>query len=383
MKKRMSWYWAVPGTAGLALVMAAVLLLVSTAGRTPTASAQTGCVLSVTKVADVGIAPEGSDITYDIRVTNTGTVQCTNVEVADQLVADLDCISTTQNADFTTDDCVGDPGQLITWEAATLDVDETGTLTMVARLGAGATDGETVANTAAASADQGSTGDSDSWDVVINDCDLSISKDADPDDEVGEGGEIVYTITVDNDGGADCNDVVITEDIPGDTDCIDTGVTSDSDLDEGDFDVDGCDASGEVTWDGFDLDNGDRIEVEMTVELTSGAEDGDDIDNTACVTSDDTDEDVEICDTMTVDVEGVAATKTPTRTVTPQVTATVQALPTVIAPPPPVPTVRATIAPPITGTGSDGSSRPLAATLGLVGAALLLVSGGVLVKRTR
>jgi len=80
-------------------------------------------------------------------------------------------------------------------------------------------------------------------------------------------------------------------------------------------------------------------------------------------------------------VNGDAATATPTRTVTPQ--PTVQVIPTVQAPPPAVPTVRATIAPPITGTGSDDSSRPLAAMLGLVGAALLLGSGAVLVKRTR
>ncbi|HUS83364.1 MAG TPA: hypothetical protein VM013_08950, partial [Dehalococcoidia bacterium] len=45
----MSRYWAVPGAVGLALVMAAVLLLVATAGHTPTASAQNGCILTLTK----------------------------------------------------------------------------------------------------------------------------------------------------------------------------------------------------------------------------------------------------------------------------------------------------------------------------------------------
>jgi len=40
MKRRMSWYWALPGAVGIALVMTAVLLLLTTtAGKTPTASA--------------------------------------------------------------------------------------------------------------------------------------------------------------------------------------------------------------------------------------------------------------------------------------------------------------------------------------------------------
>jgi len=388
-----AWWWVLPAAAGLALVAAAVLMALG--GRTPSANAQAGCILEVTKAADVGIAPEGADITYTITVKNAGTVQCTTVAVVDDLVDDLDCISTTQNADFavTAGDCALAAGAPVHWTAATLDVNETGTLTMVARLGTGATDGETVANTADATAAAGSTPDSASDDVVINDCDLTISKDSD-DDEVGEGGEIVYTIDIENVGTVDCGDVVITEDIPNDTDCVGTDViedNSDVDID----DADGCDASGSVTWEVTEgtldgLEPGDEAEVEITVELTSGAEDGDNIDNEACVTSDDTDANADICDTLSVDVEGVAATSTPVATATTVAVPTatprpvVPVAPPVVAPAPPAPST--TLIAPLTGSGAEsgaGGSLPLALALGLAGGCLLLLGGVAMLRRPR
>ena len=136
---------------------------------------------------------------------------------------------------------------------------------------------------------------------------LIISKDADV--EVGEGGEIIYTIHIENQGTVDCGDVVISDMIPNDTDCIATDIIEEgSDVDIAE--ADGCDSNGDVTWevtqgslDG--IEPGDEAEVEMTVALTSGAEEGDGIDNEACVLSGG----VEDCDTVTVDV-GAAATPT-------------------------------------------------------------------------
>jgi uncharacterized repeat protein (TIGR01451 family)/fimbrial isopeptide formation D2 family protein len=389
MKKRMSWYWAVPGATGLALIMAAVMLLVSTAGHTPTASAQTGCVLSVTKTANVEIAstgPEASAITYTITVDNTGTEDCTTVTVTDNLPADLACASTTQTGGFTPSGCAQVLDETVTWSLATLTpAAAAATLTLVANTGAGADEGDLITNTAVAAAAQGSTGDSASVDVFISDCDLSISKDSD-DNEVGEGGEIVYTITVDNANNAgDCADVVISETIPDDTDCIATSISNDSDVDINA--AEGCDSSGTVTWDvsegSLDGLTEDQVaEVTMTVELTSGANDGDEIDNEACVTFGDLPDDFAICDTLTVDVSGVAATATPTVGPTPTRGPTVQpVVPPPVAPPVAVPLP--TIAPPITGTGPGGGSGPLALGLALVGVCLLLVSGAAMVKRTR
>jgi hypothetical protein len=115
------------------------------------------------------------------------------------------------------------------------------------------------------------------------------------------------------------------------------------------------------------------------LSLTSGANEDDKITNEACVTSSsDVNGD---CDSAKITV-GAPATSTPQPTATTQ---PIVAIPTVQVQPPAIPTARplATIAPPITGTGPDGGSGPLALGLALVGASLLLVSGAALVKRTR
>jgi len=213
------------------------------------------------------------------------------------------------------------------------------------------------------------------------DCDLSVSKSDSP-TTVGEGGEITYTITVTNDGSGngDCTDLDVVDAIPDDTDCVDATVASSSDIDEGDFDINGCDSSGDVTWStNTNLDTDDSVVLTMVVELTSGAQEDDTITNEACATS--TNDVGGDCDSERTTV-GAPTTATPQPTATRA--ATVQPIPTVIAPPP-IPTARplATIAPPITGTGPDGGSGPLALGLGLVGVCLLLVSGAAMVKRTR
>ena len=390
-----SWWWVLPAAAGLALVMAAVL--VALAGRTPTVSAQADCTLDITKTADVGIAPIGGDITYTIVVTNASdpASPCTTgVTVTDTIPANTDCIDATATGSgtFTDVGCDAD-GDVVWTSGADLADAATATLTLVLRVTGG--DGTTITNTAVVAGVDGATGDTANDTVVVNDCDLTISKDSD-DDEVGEGGQIVYTIDVENTGTADCANVVITEDIPNDTDCTATDVieaNSDVDID----DADGCDASGSVTWEVTEgtldgLEPGDEAEVEITVELTSGAEDGDNIDNEACVTSDDTDANTDICDTVTVDVEGVAATATPTKTTTPSgVTPTATARPVVpvappVAPAPPAPTggQAPTLVAPLTGSGAEsGGSLPLTLALGLAGGCLLLLSGAAMLKRPR
>jgi len=212
-------------------------------------------------------------------------------------------------------------------------------------------------------------------------CELNAVKDAAA-STVPEGGQITYTIKVENNGSGSgsCTDLTVTDVIPADTDCVSATATDDAGLD---IDIDGCDTSGTVTWDTNDnLDTDDQVTLQMVVKLTSGANEDDKINNEACATSSsDVGGD---CDSARVTVTGATATPTTAPIATAQPTVSV---PTVIAPPPPAPTARAlpTLSPPITGSGSTsgGGSGPLALGLGLVGACLLLVSGAALVKRAR
>ena len=215
-------------------------------------------------------------------------------------------------------------------------------------------------------------------------CDLSVSKSDSP-TTVGEGGEITYTITIKNEGdeNGDCTDLIVTDAIPDDTDCV--SATDDGSLD---FDISGCDASGNVLWDTNDnLDDGEDVVVTMVVELTSGAEEDDTITNEACaISSEDVPGD---CDTETTKV-GAPATKTPTPTATTRPTVQPPVAPPPVAPPPvappagePLPSLIA----PETGSGAHAggtsATQTLALGLGLAGVCLLLVSGVALARRPR
>ena len=208
-------------------------------------------------------------------------------------------------------------------------------------------------------------------------CQLKINKTVD-DSTVPLNGIATFTIEVSNDGNGDCADPQISDVIPDNTDCEDATVASSSDIT--DINIDGCDSSGTVTWDSDDdLNDSDTIVLTLELSFESDVDVDDDITNEACATSSsDVGGD---CDSARVTaVEEATSTPPPTATRA----ATVQPIPTVIAPPP-IPTARplATIAPPITGTGPDGGSGPLVLGLGLVGVCLLLVSGAAMVKRTR
>ena len=213
------------------------------------------------------------------------------------------------------------------------------------------------------------------------DCVLDIEKDAD-ESEVAPGGEITYTITITNDEDGDCTDIVVTDDLPSDLTCVSATVVEEEnlDFDQGDID-DSCDDDN-VEWaadTGDVLDGSDEVVLELVVTADDDLDEGDEVDNEVCVNAEGA---AEACAVETTDI-GEEATSTPQPTATRQ--ATIQP-PPVVAPPivaPPVVVAAPVIAPPVTGTGPDGSSLPLAAMLGLVGAALLVGSGAMLVKRTR
>ncbi len=92
MKKRITWCLAAGGMAGLALVMAAVALLLSSGGRTPTTSAAAGCTVTVTKEADSEVVFPGEDITYTITVSAASVAgdftDCDQVTITDAIPDD-------------------------------------------------------------------------------------------------------------------------------------------------------------------------------------------------------------------------------------------------------------------------------------------------------
>jgi uncharacterized repeat protein (TIGR01451 family) len=219
--------------------------------------------------------------------------------------------------------------------------------------------------------------------TVNPDCNLTVDKTA---GTVGAGGDLTYTIKINNDASNDdgeCTDLTVTDVVPDNTDCVTASVTDDGGLSFDDSAIqDDCDGASEgdtVTWDtNSNLDTSTEVVLKMVVSLNSSIDEGEHVSNTACATS--TNDDAGDCDTVRVTV-GSAATSTPQATAT---TAPI-VVPTIIVPAPVIPSARPlpAVTVPSTGTGPDDSSHALAYGLAALGAVLVLASGAVVVKRTR
>ena len=377
------WWWMLPVAAALAVAVAAVL--VALPGRTPSASAA-ACALTITKTADASKVPLGGTIKYTLTVTNTSTdTACAHVVVTDVLSTKTDCTTTTETGGFVLSpgSCTAHPAT-VTWGLVSFAAAATATLTIDATVNSTAVAGDSITNTATGTADGDivATGGVLATPVVVNDCDLTIDKSDDP-TKVGLEGEITYTITVENVGTIDCTETItVSDDNPTHTDCVESSVDSSSDIDESDFTVKDCNY-----WKTTEtLDKGDQIVLTMVVELTSAADDGDTIENEACVNMSGF---AEKCaqETTKVDEDVTTATKTPTPGPTATVGPTATARPVVppVAPPPVVaPPAPTGLIAPLTGSGTgsgSGGSLPLA--LGLAGGCLLLLGGVAMLRRPR
>ncbi len=123
--------------------------------------------------------------------------------------------------------------------------------------------------------------------TVNPDCDLQISKYADR-GTAAEGGQITYTIAVNNGGSGQggCTDLTVDDVIPANTDCVDASVDPSSDISSSNFDIVGCDTSGTVEWTtDSSLGKDEQVVLTMVVDLTTSANEGDMIINEACATS--------------------------------------------------------------------------------------------------
>jgi uncharacterized repeat protein (TIGR01451 family) len=214
-------------------------------------------------------------------------------------------------------------------------------------------------------------------------CILEIDKDADT-GEAAPGEQVEFDIDVQNDGDEDCVDVVVSDEIPTDTDCVKVNEPSGVDVDE-----DECDEFGTVEWYDFDLEPGEDVTLTITLEVESDADEGDDIENEACVEAEG---ESGVCASDEFEVEEAEPTATPTATRTPVYLPTpttyVAAWPT--AAPAVVPAAETGVSPvvaPSTGTGSlsEGGSmaETLALALGLAGGAVLLASGVAVMRAKR
>jgi uncharacterized repeat protein (TIGR01451 family) len=175
----------------------------------------TGADLSVTKAVDNATPLEGDTVVYTVTVTNHGPVDATGVSLSDVLPAGLTYVgddAAASNTFYDSGTGVWAVGSLSNAGAATLHI------TATVNLG---TAGSTLTNTASVSGsdqpDPVQGNDSAAVDVTVvaqgNTADLAVTKSVD-DASPSEGGTVVYTVTVTNNGLLDATGVSVTDVLP-------------------------------------------------------------------------------------------------------------------------------------------------------------------------
>jgi uncharacterized repeat protein (TIGR01451 family) len=156
--------------------------------------------LSITKSADIAsIASPSNDITYTIKVTNTGTQTLTNVVVTDPMD------SASGNIVGTVASLAPGASQTFTfsYDVTQADIDNNGAID-------GTADGK-IHNTATVTDDQHITRDASTDVTVVQFSDLAVTKTANIASVASPSDDITYTITVTNNSNQTLTNVVVTD----------------------------------------------------------------------------------------------------------------------------------------------------------------------------
>jgi len=174
------------------------------------ATVQRLVMLEVTKVAAPDPVNAGEEITYTVRITNTGPSVASNILLTDSLPITVMVSSVVSDTDGL--DCAGVTP--ITCSAASLGANASVALTITGTISPTALDGEVLTNSVEVSADEVSVVESAQASVTVNTlADLEITKSETYTDTV-VGAIITYTLQITNSGPSYASGVYITDSLP-------------------------------------------------------------------------------------------------------------------------------------------------------------------------
>jgi uncharacterized repeat protein (TIGR01451 family)/gliding motility-associated-like protein len=183
-------------------------LILGNNSSTHVSSVSTSANLSILKLEDVDPAVAGENITYTISVTNNGPSDALDVNVSDNLPSSLTFVS-----------AIPETGSWVTpnWNIGTLEVGETTSMEITAKVKSTIIQGTNISNTAIVSS---STNDpvltdnsSTATTAVMTSADLAVVKTAIPNPVIA-GEYLTYTITISNNGPSDALNVSLVDNLP-------------------------------------------------------------------------------------------------------------------------------------------------------------------------
>ena len=162
--------------------------------------------LSITKTDSADPATAGTDLTYTLTATNNGPANATGVTITDPLPAGVSFVS----ADTGGTESAG----TVTWDVGALANGATAIVTVTVHIDSSLT--ADLSNTASVAGDQADPDTSNDSVIettaVIASADLHLTKTAAASSSLGS--DLLYTITVTNDGPSDATGVVVTDPLP-------------------------------------------------------------------------------------------------------------------------------------------------------------------------
>ncbi|WP_187276457.1 DUF11 domain-containing protein [Parahaliea maris] len=225
-------------------------------------------VLLLSKTGPLGNVLPGQQFTYTLSYENSGSLDAANVTLTDVLPAGLNFVSASGNGSLS--------GSTITWDLGTVSAGATGNETLTVEVDAGAVAGTVLDNLA--DIQTGALVATSLWSVTVDAAPiLRVTKTSSR--AVVEPGDLVtYTITYENIGTADANNVEIVDSYPDELipdSVVNNGTQPDIDLNAQTvtFDVIGA------------LPPGDKRNVQVNYTVDSSVQDGDRIENAVVMTS--------------------------------------------------------------------------------------------------
>jgi len=255
----------------LSLLTPVVLFGLSGCSSEPTAPERDEADLSITKSDATDPVTIGEEIVYTITVFNGGPDDATQVRMTDGVPSGTSFVS----ANASQGTCANSGGT-VTCTLGSLASGSTVTITLRVT----SIEGGQVTNTASVSGNEDDPNASnnsatETTTVELDPADLSVTKE--DEGAVLPGADIVYTITVKNDGPGDATDVQVTDDVPEGTTFVSADASQGS-----------CsEAGGTVTCDLGSLADGATV----TITLTVGTEEAGLVENTATVSANELDPD--------------------------------------------------------------------------------------------